>query len=363
MKILSIDIGGTKILAALARRSGSTWVLEGRVSLASRDVQGLPDAVDRILAAPGLHDAVTQSPIDGVAIGAAGPVQDNVARLTNLSWDVDGPALAARLRSQGGRDLGRGSAFSQKNSVPVLVMNDLAAHGWGLSGLPPGTKKTLHPGTPKATGHEALLAVGTGVGEAILVWNGSMHTPLASEGSHASFAPVTSGDVKLLEFVWRKHHHVSQERMLGGRDGFRNLIDFHLENRRLREDSALALACMDQEDCGPALLSAAGKGDADALGILHWWIRLVGAEASNLVLKGLATGGLWLGGGVIARLLDLGLLDQRSLWDAFMRGFSAKGRFKELLLSTPIHVVSDPDNALRGAAEGLWRASAGLPPS
>jgi glucokinase len=221
-------------------------------------------------------------------------------------------------------------------------LNDLEAHAWGLDDCPPEHIVTLNAGSERR-GNRALIAAGTGLGQALLFFDGKRHRPSASEGGHCAFAPVVADDDALLAHIRKTHKHVSWERVVSGLEGFRNMYDFLVTERGETPSPALLSASAAGYDLGAAVVETAAAGDAVAQKILRWFARLYGAEAGNLALKGMSIGGLYVGGGIAPRILPY-------LEAEFMGGFAAKGRFRELLSAMPVRVVTDPDVALIGAA-------------
>lgn len=321
VSVLAIDIGGTKVVCARVEARGESLTVFDVVRYPSREHAALATIVADYL-------NKTKLTVEAVGIGVAGPVQDGVAHVTNLPWTVDARALS---RALGG--------------VPVFLLNDLAAHGHGLADVAPEHLLTLHEGQSRP-GNRALIAAGTGLGQAILFFDGKRHVPSASEGGHTAFSPLTVDDDDLLRFLRTRYRgHVSWERVVSGLDGFRNLYDFLQSVRGERPSAALAAATDGAHDIGEAVLDAAAAGEPFAEKVVRWFVRLYGAETGNLALKALAVGGVYVGGGIAPRLgrrwLEAG---------GFVAAMTAKGRFADLLAAMPVHVVTDPDLALKGAA-------------
>jgi glucokinase len=250
----------------------------------------------------------------------AGPVREGRVQVTNLAWSVDAASLAVML------ELDR-----------VLLLNDLEANAWGLAALDEHDFRVLNAGRAGATGNAAVCSAGTGLGEAGLYWDGERHHPFACEGGHADFAPLTEQQEGLREFLAREYEHVSYERVCSGP----GLVNVYRH---------LAGFC----DLGAAEISrlALSHEDETAVAALDLLVEIYGAEAGNLALKLMATGGVYLGGGIPPRILP-------KLEDgAFMRAFTAKGRFDELLAGIPVRVILNDRTALIGAA---LAAEASLP--
>ncbi len=320
MSILAVDVGGTKVVCArVAPAADGRLAVQDPERFASRDHAGLGPIVGAYLNRHSFRPTA-------VCAGIAGPVFGGFGRVTNLPWTVDAKGLGDAVHA------------------PAFLLNDLEALAHGLADCPPEHLITLNAGAERP-GNRALLAAGTGLGESILFFDGKRHRPSASEGGHASFAPIAAEDGELLDVLRRKYDgHVSWERVVSGLDGFRNLYDVLVGVRGETPGPALAAAAAANQDIGAAVIAAAEAGDPLADRILRWFVRLYGAEAGNLALKSMAVGGVYLGGGIAPRILP---------WlraGGFLAAMTAKGRFAALLAAMPVRVVTDPDLALIGAA-------------
>jgi len=244
--------------------------------------------------------------------GVAGPVRDGRVRVTNLAWPVDGASLASVLGLE-----------------RVLLLNDLEANAWGIAALGPADFHVLNEGRPDARGNAAVCSAGTGLGEAGMYWDGARYHPFACEGGHTDFAPRTELQRRLREFVAEEQAHVSYERVCSG-IGLVNIYRFVTGGNDLgaTEITRLALAGTDEH----------------AVTALDTMVEIYGAEAGNLALKLMATGGVYLGGGIPPRILPK--LEEGS----FMRAFTDKGRFADLLAAVPVQVILNDRTALMGAA-------------
>jgi glucokinase len=260
------------------------------------------------------------------ASAIAGPVVGDRVETTNLPWHIDARALGARL-----------------GNVPVFLLNDLEALAYGIPSLRDDGVTTLQPVAADPTGTIAVIAAGTGLGEAGLVWDGRRRRTLASEGGHADFAPRTEREIALLRHLLRRWPHVSWERVVSG-PGIVNLFEYVRDVERLDVPPALA----DAMAAGDAAAAITGAGLARtapiATATLDLFATLYGAEAGNLALKLKALGGVYVGGGIAPKVLE-------KLRDGtFIEAFRAKGRFRDLLESIPVHVIINPHTALHGAA-------------
>jgi len=317
--LLAGDVGGTKTALALFDRRDGALVLERETELSSREFPSLEDAVARFLASP------RRLRIDAACFGVAGPVVDGRSVTTNLPWQIDEATLRARIPAR-----------------RVRLLNDLEATGYGVLTLPPTALAPLQPGA-RRRGTVALIAAGTGLGEALLIWDGQRHLVVASEGGHADFAPRTDLEVELLRFLRKEFGRVSCERVLSG-PGLFNIYRFLRDTGDVPEPSWLGdrIARGDPS----AVVSEVGLAGAHPLCVqaLDLFSAVYGAEAGNLALKALAVGGVYLGGG-IAPKLSAKLAD-----GAFVAAFCDKGRFAELMASIPVWLVLEPRAALLGAA-------------
>jgi glucokinase len=225
----------------------------------------------------------------------------------------------------------------------VAVINDLEAQAWGIAVLGPQDFVSLSAGSSDARGNAALIAAGTGLGQAGLYWDGITHRPFASEGGHTSFAPADDLEIALLEFLARRFGgHVSWERVVCG-PGLVNLHDFLIEYRHQDPTSEHAERVR-KEDPKAITEEALSGGCPLCVEALDLFARFYGAEAGNLALKLMATGGIYLGGGIAPKIVDK--LQDR----VFMTAFTAKGRMAPLLERIPVRVIVREGTALLGAA-------------
>jgi glucokinase len=267
------------------------------------------------------------SEVRHACFGVAGPVKAGVVQVTNLPWTVDAAGLQAELR------------FQQVN-----LINDLEANAYGIHTLLPHELLSLNPQADlRQVGNRALIAAGTGLGEAGMLWDGVTHRPFASEGGHASFAPNDAIGDELLTFLRREHGHVSWERVLSGM-GMRNLYRFFRERSGKPEPEWLSAQLL-KGDLGAVVTQAGLAGqDPVCMNALDCFTRNYGAEAGNLALKMLALGGVYIGGGIAPKMLP------RMQSSLFLDAFYNKGRLSPLLKATPVHVILNDKTALQGAA-------------
>lgn len=317
--LLAGDIGGTKTrLALCVFEQGKALVRRERTYPSARY-----DSLERILG-----DFLSgDDPPSAACFGVAGPVANGRCWTTNLPWQIDAAQLSAKL------------------GIPaVALLNDLEATALGLLHLPPQAFHVLQPGTDGAPGTIAVIAAGTGLGEAILYWDGSRYHALPTEGGHADFAPNDAWEDGLL--VWLRQRlkgHVSYERLLSG-PGLHTLYRYLLDTGFTPESAELRMR-LERED--PAAVIAEWglqERDAHCREALRRFARIYGAEAGNLALKSLAHGGVIVAGGIAPKILP-------ALTDgAFLEGFLAKGRFRPLLERLPVRIALDSRAPLLGAA-------------
>jgi glucokinase len=266
---------------------------------------------------------------NSAAFGIAGPVVKGRCVATNLPWVVDERVLARRLSIK-----------------RVTLLNDLVALALGALDVPKGKLHTLsHAGKPKKRGSNvAVLAAGTGLGEATLIWDGARFVPNATEGGHSDFAPRDDIEIELFRFLRERFGHVSWERVLSGA-GLGNIYDFFVHSKGLLESPETARTIADAADRNAAIAElGAAKKSEPASRALRLFASIYGAEAGNLALKTLAVGGVYICGNIAARMVAV--LDE----GGFLRAFVDKGRFGPLMETIPVAVVLDSDVGLAGAA-------------
>jgi glucokinase len=232
---------------------------------------------------------------------------------------------------------------NQIHLAATLLINDLEAIAWGIGALGFEDLVTLNPGAGTVAGNQAVVAPGTGLGEAGLFWDGNRHLVFACEGGHTDFAPRGELQVELLRFLTKEFGHVSYERILSG-PGLVNVYQFLVANGCGKELPELT-AAMQTGDPAAAISRAAISGkDPLAEKALDLWIAVYGAEASNLALKIMSTGGLFLAGGISPKILP------KLKTPLFMEAFLDKGRMRPLVAAMPVHVVTNEKGGLLGAA-------------
>jgi glucokinase len=330
LMLLAGDIGGTTTRLALVspERGPRDFVLEQ--DYPSAHFKGLAPVVGAFL-------AKADAKPTRACFSVAGPVIKGRAKLTNLPWELEEDALENEL----GVDR-------------VILINDLKAIAYAVPHLTPEETIAINVGEAVEGAPIAVVAPGTGLGEAFLIWNGDDYIACASEGSHADFGPTNALQADLWAFLADRFRRVAYERICSG-SGLPDVYDFVRSRNPSAEKPAFAAALQAAADPTPLIVNAAIDDPARnplAAQTLRIFIDVLGAEAANLVLKVLATGGLYLAGGMSPRLVP-------QLTDgAFMRAFTGKGRFAGLLQNTPVHVVTT-NAALFGATLFGFGASEG----
>ncbi len=329
--ILAGDVGGTKVHLSLYAFDDGRLQHVIDEKFPARDYPGL-EAVVRAFLDKHPHDEITSA-----CFGVPGPVRNGRLKLTNLPWLLDARELARNL------DIDH-----------LFLINDLEANGYGIPELTRDQVYTLSLGDPSALGNRGLVSAGTGLGEAVLMWNGKMHVPVASEGGHCDFAPRNDLEIDLLRYLQRSlKGRVSYERVISG-IGLKSVYAFLRDERGLQESPELRDR-MAHEDPN-AVIGELGQSGASELcaQALDIFVAVYGAEAGNLALKVLATGGLFIGGGIAPKILD------KMKDGAFLHAFTDKGRLSELLVQTPVHIILESRAALLGGArDGAARAGGG----
>lgn len=302
------DIGGTKTNLALFEKKRPLKIIREE-KYPSASFEGLSIILDQFLS--------KGEKIEGACFGVAGPVRDGKVNATNLPWVID----AIELKKQLGIEV-------------VYLLNDLEANAYGICTLSEKEFVTLNKGIEQK-GNQGLISAGTGLGQAGLFFDGKMHTPFACEGGHTDFAPREEKEIELLRFAQKKFGHVSYERILSG-PGFPLIYEF-LEKKPLvvsEEDPAKVICDLALEQKDPTCLET-----------VEMFVSIYGAEAGNVALKFLSLSGIYIGGGIAPKILDL----LKS--GPFMESFLDKGRFKDLLSTIPVKVIMNDKTALLGACE------------
>lgn len=327
--ILAGDVGGTKVHLALYNfQAGALQSIRDQ-KFPAAEFTSLEDVVKRFLAENDGHSAVSAGEIEAASFGCPGPVRDGRLKLTNLPWTLDTRALRTSLGLE-----------------HIFLINDLEANGYGIPELKPDAISTLHKGDPASIGHRGLISAGTGLGEALLVWDATRarHTPLPSEGGHCDFAARNDREVALLRYLLKSlNGRVSFERVVSG-IGIKNIYAFLRDDQKMQEPEWLRDR-MRNEDANAVIGHCAEDGSSDiCFETMQIFTSALGAEAGNVALKVLALGGIYIGGGIAPKIL-------KTLSNGvFTKAFLDKGRMTPLLEAVPVRVILDDTCALLGAA-------------
>ena len=310
------DIGGTKTNLAWAVRDGEGWHLSDISNQPSGDWSTLGDMIAEYV-------ADSDHTPDAACFGIAGPVINGRVQATNLPWIINESQLASQL------------------GCKVRLLNDLEALGHSIAALPPSALLNIHPGESR-DGNRALIAAGTGLGEAILFHDGQRHQVSATEGGHCDFAPQSELEIALLRRLMKSHDHVSVERFVCG-DGLAEIYA-HLRDTGV-PGSAQVEAEFEGTPRGETVSKAALKGACARSELaMRTFVALYGAEAGNLALKAMATGGIYIGGGIAPKILE------RMTDGTFLSALQKKGRFTALVSAMPVNIILDDHAALLGSA-------------
>jgi glucokinase len=330
--ILAGDIGGTKtVLALYSKERGIDTGPLHETRYASADQPSLEAIIADFLAQTGAKPTAA-------SFGVAGPVQGRRANITNLPWRIDADHIGDRF----GID-------------QVFLLNDLQAIATAVPHLGEQDLHTLHPGQPVISGNRAVIAPGTGLGIASLVWDGERYLAQATEAGHTSFAARNSSQAALLVFLQQRYGHVSFERVCSGKY-LPGIYDFLVASGDLSVPAWLDEQLTEADDRTPVIVQAAQQATQQkrpdiCVATLDIFVQTLGTVVGNMALSVLAGGGLYLGGGIPPRILE------RLQQPDFLAAVHDKGRFQALIEAMPVYVILDPKVALHGAAWAGLQAS------
>jgi glucokinase len=325
--ILAGDVGGTKVHLALYDFAGGQLHPLRDQKFPALQFSSLDEIVNKFLTGDEEIPPTKREDILAACFGCPGPVRDGRLKLTNLPWVLDARELAKSLSIQ-----------------HVFLINDLEANGYGIPELATDKIFTLHQGDPNAVGHRGLISAGTGLGEALLIWDGKKHNPIPSEGGHCDFAARSNREIAMLEYLRSKlKGRVSFERVVSGL-GIKNVYEFLRDVEKIDEPRWLRDR-MANEDPNAVIGECAEDGSSSiCFETMKTFASAYGAEAGNLALKVLAAGGMYLGGGIAPKTL-------KTMQNGFfMQAFLDKGRMSPLLQAVPVRIILDDSCALLGAA-------------
>jgi len=319
---LAGDIGGTKTSLALFSIDSGAHTPLAEATYRSLDYPDLNAVIGDFL-------SKANARVVFASFGVAGPVVDEKATITNLPWSIEAQNIK--------------NSFSFER---VFLLNDLVAIGTAIPTLRPDDLMTLIPGKPKPGGTISVIAPGTGLGEAYLTWDGQRYHPFASEGGHSDFAPKNNLEINLLRYLQERFNHVSCERVCSG-SGIPNIYNF-LKDSGYAEEPEWLSGLLDRSDDPTPIIIKAALDQLNPCGLckqtLYTFVSILGAEAGNLALKVLSTGGVYLGGGIPPHIVPY------LTSDSFEQAFRHKGRLTKVLEHIPVYVILNRKSALIGAA-------------
>ena len=316
--VLAADVGGTKTELALFQIDNGRLISLKNQRYPTTDHASFVESIRKF-------HGDELSTVDCACFGVAGVVDGDKVQGVNFAWEIDAKKLEQELHIK-----------------RILLINDLQANAYGLSALEENDFETLTKGK-KNIGNAAIIAPGTGLGEAGMVWMGSHYYPYATEGGHCSFAPRDLLDVELWKFLNSEFDHISWERLVSGQ-GIYNIYRFLRQYRGEKEPNWLTEKLFNDDK--PLIISTAAKEKSDPICIetMQLFIKYLSIEASQLALKTKATGGIYIGGGIVPKILSL--IDKKEFYNNFIR----VGRMGNLLKSIPVKIVLNDKTPLMGAA-------------
>ena len=316
--VLAGDVGATKTNLALFKEEEEegNMVLLQEAQYKSNDYKNIIELTDAF---------IQDLPLPGsICFGVAGPVLNGHAKLSNINWEMDSTELS--------------NHFKIRN---VYMINDLEANAYGLAMLKEKDISVIHKGNNVADGNIAVIAPGTGLGEAGLYWDGNYYYPFATEGGHSDFAPRNEFDFELYNFLQKKFGHVSWERLICG-PGIENIYHF-LRDEKRREEPASLKEKFKNNDAAAVISEHVNQYDI-CRETMQLFVRYLAYESANLVLKFKATGGLFIGGGIAPKIISL--LENNE----FFSSFCQSGRLNYLIDQVPVKIILNDKTALLGAA-------------
>ncbi len=317
--VLAGDVGGTKTNLALCLVTLNGIEEKFSNSYPSKDFAGLVDTIEQFLSECDVRPA-------RAAFGVAGPVIHGKADLTNLGWILDSKELMAALQID-----------------RLTLLNDLEATAYGLADLQDNEALVLHRGDPTIGGNMAIIAPGTGLGEAGLYFDGQWYHPFPTEGGHCDFSPRTNFDIGLYNYLKSKYDIVSWEKAVSG-PAIVDIYHYLLKENNLKVPGHISERFSNEDNSAVISSLAIEKDDVHCTEAMNHFVRYLARECSNLVLKMKSTGGLFIGGGIPPKILPL--LDSTE----FMQHYLDGDRMENLLTQVPIRVILDSETAMVGAA-------------
>ncbi|WP_018617468.1 glucokinase [Segetibacter koreensis] len=316
--VLAGDVGGTKTNLAVFKKTGNELAVIKEASFMSKNFTGIIEMMQAFLSGDTVPDIIS--------LGVAGPVQEGKVNITNLSQQIDVRQIAQQL-----------------NVEKIYLINDLEATAYGLAALNDKDLFVLLEGGKNSVGNIAIIAPGTGLGEAGMFWDGNHFHPFATEGGHCDFAARTEPDISLYRYLQKKFGHVSWERVVSG-PGIINMYEFLRDVMKIDEPQWLVNRKNDEDFAVTISKNALNKKSAICTETMNLFFRYLAEETANLVLKLKATGGVFIGGGILPEVY--GLLQK----EYFLKSFCNSGRMDTLLKEVPVKIILNEKTALLGAA-------------
>jgi glucokinase len=317
--VLAGDIGGTKTNLWLFSKDQQRPVLEVMETFSSPDAPDLEHIIRKFLH---MYPATVSS----ACFGVAGPVIDGKSKTTNLPWEVSQDRIHREFPFQ-----------------HVRIVNDLSATAMAVPLLNADEFFPLNQRASAKGRHLGLVAPGTGLGIAMLIYHGDRYVPISSEGGHSDFAPNSEPETELWQYLHRRYGHVSIERVVSG-TGLVNIYEWLKDSDRINESEGFSLKLKEMDPAVAITDAALENRDSGCVEALEMFVSIFGAVAGNVALFGLTTGGIFLGGGIPPKILP------KLKEDIFMKAFVNKGRFKDFLEKIPVKVILNDEAALVGAA-------------
>jgi len=318
--ILAGEIGATRTRLAAFETQGNKLQQVVEKIYMSQEHSGLPEIISDFIRTEGI-------PVQSACFGVAGPVRAGSSKISNLPWIIDSRELTRQLKL---------------NSVGLI--NDLEAYAYGIDALESKDFIALSEGSEDAEGNRAVISARTGLGVAGLYWDGFRHHPFACEGGHADFAPRNELEMELLGYLQKKYGRISCERILSG-PGIKNIYDFLRDTKKEDEPQWLREQISGAPD-PPALISQIALENKSSIcdRTLSIFVSIYGAETGNCALHFMATGGIFIGGSIAAKIVP------KMKDPIFMQSFLNKGRMEPLLKEMPVKIVLNDDSGIIGAA-------------
>lgn len=317
--ILAGDIGGTKTSLGIFSMGKRRPLMKAFKSYSSREYRGLEEIIKTFL-------SQNRYLVKKACFGVAGPVNKGICKTTNFPWTVN----ASKIKK----------IFVMED---VRLINDLSAMAAAVPYLTGSELHVINHARPEKNGNISIIAPGTGLGQALLIYSEKAYIPVPSEGGHVDFAPNNALEAGLLRFLWRQHDHVSIERIISGM-GILNIYDFLKSTGKYSEPRRLSVRIKGDDPAKVINELAREKAQKLCLKTIDLFLSILGAAAGNLALTGLTKGGVYIGGGIPPKLL------WRIKEDAFMNAFTGKGRFKGIMEKIPVNLILNNNAGLLGAA-------------